>query len=324
MKPPDMKVAVVIPAYKVKRHVLDVIARIGPEVERIFVVDDACPEQSGAFVEQNASDPRVVVLWNEVNQGVGGAMVTGYQAALAAGIDVVVKIDGDGQMDPALLGDFIEPIVSGEADYTKGNRFHSLDEIRQMPGMRLFGNTLLSFIAKLSTGYWDIFDPTNGYTAIHCGVLRDVPFRKLSRRYFFETDMLFHLNILRAVVVDVPMDARYGDETSNLRISKVLGEFMAKHLRNLFKRIFYNYYLRDLSIASIELPLGLLLVLSGAIFGAQAWATSAAADIPTPAGEVMLSALPILVGIQLLLAFINFDIASMPRRPLSRRWRGKA
>jgi len=314
-----MKVAVVIPAYRVKRHVLDVIARIGPEVERILVVDDACPEQSGDFVERNATDPRVVVLRNKVNQGVGGAMMTGYQAALDLGIDIVVKIDGDGQMDPALLADFIEPITSGEADYTKGNRFHNLDEIRQMPGMRLFGNTVLSFMAKLSTGYWDIFDPTNGYTAIHCEILRDIPFRKLSRRYFFETDMLFHLGVLRAVVVDVPMHARYGDETSNLKVSKVLGEFVAKHVRNLCKRIFYNYYLRDLSIASIELPLGLLLVLGGTIFGVRAWAASAAAGVPTPAGEVMLSALPILVGIQFLLAFINFDIASMPRRPLSRR-----
>src|SRR3546814_10665759 len=99
---------------------------------------------------------------------------------------------------------------------------------------------------------------------------------------------------------------------------------MGSHLRNLFKLIFYNYYQRMLSFAACDLPLGLLLVLSGAIFCAQGWATSAEADIPTPAGEVMLSALPILVGIQLLLAFINFDIASMPRRPLSRRWRGKA
>ena len=320
----EMKIAVVIPAYKVRRHVLDVIARIGPEVDWIFVVDDACPEQSGDCVEQNTTDPRVVVLRHAHNQGVGGAMVTGYQAALEDGADIVVKIDGDGQMDPALLEGFVEPIRSGEADYTKGNRFHSLDEIRQMPVLRLFGNTVLSFMAKLSTGYWDVFDPTNGYTAIHCGVLKDIPFRKLSRRYFFETDMLFHLNILRAVVVDVPMDARYGQETSNLRVSKVLAEFLAKHVRNCIKRIFYNYYLRDISIASIELPLGIVLLLGGAIFGARAWLASAAAGIPTPAGEVMLSALPILVGIQLLLAFVNFDIASMPRRPLSRRWRGKA
>jgi glycosyltransferase involved in cell wall biosynthesis len=315
-----MKIAVVIPAYKVRRHVLDVIAKIGPEVGRIIVVDDACPERSGDYVEENARDPRVMVVRHDANRGVGGAMVTGYRAALADGADIVVKIDGDDQMDPALLGQFVDPILAGEADYAKGNRFHNLDQIRAMPGIRLFGNTVLSFMAKLSTGYWDIFDPTNGYTAIHGGVLRELPLDKLSRRYFFETDMLFRLNLLRAVVVDVPMDARYGDETSNLRVTRVLGEFLAKHARNLFKRIFYNYYLRDLSIASIELPLGILLVSGGGAFGLHAWLSSAAAGTATPAGRVMLSALPILVGIQLLLAFVNFDIAAVPRRPLSRRW----
>lgn len=318
-----MKIVVVIPAYRVRDRILEVIAGIGAEVSRIFVVDDACPEQSGAFVEQHAVDPRVVVLRHASNQGVGGAMITGYQAALDEGAGIVVKIDGDGQMDPALLCDFVDPILSGEADYAKGNRFHSLDEIRRMPGLRLFGNTVLSFMAKLSTGYWDVFDPTNGYTAIHCDVLKRIPFHKLSRRYFFETDVLFNLNILRAVVVDVPMDARYDGEASSLRISRVVGEFAAKHARNFLRRIFYSYYLRDLSIASIELPLGILLLLFGGIFGAGAWLASAAAHVPTPAGSVMLSALPILVGVQLLLAFVNFDIAAVPRRPLSRRRRAR-
>lgn len=315
-----MKVAVVIPAYKVRRHVLDVIARIGPEVDRIFVVDDCCPERSGDFVAEHSTDPRVVVLRNEVNRGVGGAMITGYKAALEDGADLAVKIDGDGQMDPSLLPRFIDPILTGEADYTKGNRFYNLDEIRQMPALRLFGNTALSFMSKLSTGYWDVFDPTNGYTAIHRNVLRDLPYDKISRRYFFETDMLFRLNTLRAVVVDIPMSASYGDEVSNLKISNVLGEFLFKHARNFVKRIFYNYYLRDLSVASIELPLGVLLIVAGTAFGACQWMASAAAGQATPAGQVMLSALPILVGIQLLLAFVSFDIASVPRRPLSRRW----
>ena len=314
-----MKIAVVIPAYKVRRHILDVIARIGPEVDVIFVVDDCCPDGSGDFVASQNTDSRVVVLRNEVNQGVGGAMLTGYKAALEDGADVVVKIDGDGQMDPALLSRFVEPIRTGEADYTKGNRFYNLDEIRQMPALRLFGNTALSFMSKLSTGYWDIFDPTNGYTAIHPNALSKLPREKISRRYFFETDMLFRLNTLRAVVVDIPMSASYGDEVSSLKISQVLGEFLAKHVRNFCKRIFYNYYLRDLSVASIELPLGILLVGGGATFGIRAWVESAAVGEVASAGQVMLSALPILVGIQLLLAFINFDIASVPRRPLSRR-----
>lgn len=311
-------VAVVIPCYKVTRHILEVIAGIGSEVHRIYVVDDACPEGSGRLVQANASDPRVRVLFHAENQGVGGAVMTGYQAAIAEGADVIVKVDGDGQMDTSLIPNFVGPILAGDADYTKGNRFFDLEEIRVMPKVRLFGNSVLSFMTKLSSGYWDLFDPTNGYTAIHADVARHLPFRKISSRYFFETDMLFRLNTLRAVVVDVPMDATYGDEVSNLRISKIMGEFLVKHARNFMKRIFYNYYLRDLSLASVELPLGLVLLLAGTSFGLYQWLESARMGAATPAGTVMLAALPILMGTQLVLAFLGYDIASVPRRPRHR------
>jgi hypothetical protein len=173
-------------------------------------------------------------------------------------------------------------------------------------------------MTKISSGYWDLFDPTNGYTAIHADVARHLPFKKISSRYFFETDMLFRLNILRAVVVDVPMDAKYSDEVSNLKISKIMGEFFFKHIRNFMKRIFYNYYLRDLSLASIELPLGLVLLLSGTSFGLYHWLESAREGAATPAGTVMLAALPILMGMQLILAFLGYDIASVPHKPMHR------
>lgn len=309
------KIAVVIPSYKVVAHILGVIAEIGPEVERIYIVDDCCPENSGAYVEQHCTDRRVVVLRNPENQGVGGAVMTGYQAAIADNMDIIVKIDGDGQMDPGLLMNFVSPILEGKADYTKGNRFYDLEEIRAMPRIRLFGNAVLSFMTKFSSGYWDLFDPTNGYTAIHRNVAQYLPLAKISRRYFFETDILFRLNTLRAVVVDVPMHAKYGDEVSNLKISKVVGEFFVKHVRNFGKRIFYNYYLRDMSLASIELPVGVLMLLWGLIFGASHWASSIYTGVPTAAGTVMLSALPIILGIQFILAFLGQDIAAVPRRP---------
>ena len=170
-------------------------------------------------------------------------------------------------------------------------------------------------MTKLSSGYWDIFDPTNGYTAIHADVVRHLPLKKISHRYFFETDMLFRLNTLRAVVVDVPMDAKYGDEVSGLKISSILGEFFFKNIRNFLKRIFYNYYLRDMSLASIELPLGILLFIFGGTFGVLHWVNSVQTGNPTLPGAVMLAALPILMGTQFILAFIGFDIASVPRRP---------
>ena len=246
----DIRIAVVIPCFRVTRHIANVILAMPGISWRIYVIDDACPDGSGKFVEANVTDSRVKVLYHLKNQGVGGAVMTGYQAAIADGADVIVKVDGDGQMDPSLIPLFIEPILSGEADYTKGNRFYDLEEIRAMPHGRLFGNAVLSLMTKLSSGYWNLFDPTNGYTAIHADVCKHLPFKKISQRYFFETDMLFRLNTLRAVVVDVPMDAKYGEEVSNLTISKIAGEFLFKHARNFFKRLFYNYYLRDLSLAS--------------------------------------------------------------------------
>jgi len=308
-------IAVVIPSYRVRANILDVIAGIGPQVARIYVVDDCCPDHTGDFVEANCHDPRVKLIRNLKNMGVGGAVMTGYGAAIAEGADIIVKVDGDGQMDPQLIPSFVAPILAGEADYTKGNRFFDLEEIQAMPPMRLLGNAILSFMAKLSTGYWDLFDPTNGYTAIHVEVARRLPFSKISSRYFFESDILFRLNTLRAVVVDVPMNARYADEVSNLKISKVVGEFLLKHTRNFFKRIFYNYYLRDLSLASIELPLGIFLFVFGLIFGGYSWIQSAQTGVVTSAGTVMLSAMPILMGLQFILAFLGYDISNIPRRP---------
>ncbi|MEW9625032.1 glycosyltransferase family 2 protein [Rhodanobacter geophilus] len=313
---PGGVIAVVIPSYKVTRHILDVIERIGPEVVKIYVVDDKCPDQSGRLVTRECKDQRVVVVYNENNLGVGGAVMAGYRCALKDGAEVIVKIDGDGQMDPSMLLRFTSPILKGLADYTKGNRFYDLTQITQMPKVRLFGNAVLSFMAKFSTGYWGLFDPTNGYTAISARVAAHLPFDKISTRYFFETDILFRLNTLRAVVVDIPMHAHYADEESGLKISKILADFIFKHLRNLFKRIFYNYFLRDMSIASIELVAGLLLIAFGLIFGGYHWADSEVRSIPTPTGIIMLATLPIIIGFQLLLAFLAFDIANAPRRSI--------
>ena len=309
------KIYVVIPCYRVKNHILQVIEAIGSEVIKIIVVDDGCPEHSGQYVEKNCSDPRVKVIYNSKNLGVGGAMLNGYRESIAEGADVIVKIDGDGQMDPSLIMEFVNPILLGEADYTKGNRFFNLDNILRMPKIRIFGNAVLSLLTKISSGYWDLFDPTNGYTAIHSHVAKKLPFDKISSSYFFETDILFRLGILRAVVRDIPMDAFYGEEKSSLRIVKILPEFLNKHFLNFMKRIFYNYYLRDVSLASIELPIGLFLFAFGVIFGSISWFTSTLERLPTSAGTVMLSALPTLMGAQLVLAFFAYDISSVPRVP---------
>ena len=312
------KIAIVIPSYKVRNAILNVIDNVGSEVCRIYVIDDCCPENTGDFVESNCKDPRIKVLRHVKNQGVGGAVMTGYIAAIAEDIDIVVKVDGDGQMNPSLILDFVAPIAAGEADYTKGNRFFNLEKIWSMPKLRLFGNAALSFINKFSSGYWDVFDPTNGFTAIHSDVIKHLPLNKISQRYFFESDILFRLNILRAVVIDIPMDAKYENELSNLKISTIIGEFFFKHCKNFWKRIFYNYYLRDMSLASIELPLGIFLFLFGFIFGIYQWINSITIGVASSPGTVMLAALPVILGLQFVLAFLGHDIRSVPRRPFHR------
>lgn len=310
------RIAVVLPCYRSKEYVLDVIGRIGPEAFLIVAVDDACPDGTGDHIKASCVDPRVEVVRNELNLGVGGAVVHGYRVALERGADVIVKIDSDGQMDPALLMQIVYPILAGHADYTKGNRFFNIEDARAMPKVRLFGNAGLSFLTKLSSGYWNIFDPTNGYTAIHRIALEMLPLDKIDHRFFFEFDMLFRLNIAGAVVIDVPIRASYGSERSNLRAARALMPFLLKNLRNFLKRLFYRYYLRDLNIGSLEMLGGIVLLSFGLLFGVTQWISAASEGVTASAGTVMLAGLPTLVGVQMILGFFAFDFITVPRTPL--------
>jgi len=178
-----------------------------------------------------------------------------------------------------------------------------------MPFRRLFGNTVLSFFAKASTGYWQLFDPTNGYTPISVECLKNLELDKISRRYFFESDLLFRLNIVGANIKDVPMKAIYEDEESNLKIYKILFPFMKGHTVNFSKRILYDYFLRDFSLATISLVFGVLFLVFGVCFGSFHWYKAISEHTTASSGTVMLAALPVIVGTQLLLSFINYDIS---------------
>lgn len=308
--------SVVIPCYKVKTKILNLLSSIGPEIQLIYVVDDFCPQSTGKYVEDNCSDKRVKIIYNDKNKGVGGAVISGYKQAIADGAGIVVKLDGDGQMDATLIPDLIKSILNGEADYCKGNRFFNIDKLLVMPKLRLFGNSALSLVNKMVNGYWNIVDPTNGFTAIHSTVLKQLPLEKIDNRYFFESDMLFRLSIIKAVVKDFPMDALYSDENSNLRIREVLIEFPAKYLNRFIKRIFYNYLLRDFNAGSIQLFLGFLLFLFGSLFGLYHWILSYEKSTVASSGTVMLAALPFILGFQLLIGALNFDVQNIPQVPL--------
>ena len=316
--PATARIAVVVPCYRVAAQVLNVLAAIPPMVSRIYCVDDACPEKSGDHISAHCHDPRVTVLRHARNGGVGAAMLSGYRAALADGMAIIVKLDGDGQMNPALIPRFVRLLLAGEADYCKGNRFHRPASLAGMPPARLFGNAVLSFLTKLSSGYWQTFDPNNGYTAIHASALRLLPLDAIDRGYFFESDMLCRLNIARAVVRDIPMDAVYGDEQSSLRIHRVITQFAVKHVRNAARRVLYNYYLRDFNLASIEAPLGLAALLFGVLFGGAHWLQAFHGAPYASAGTVMVAALPIIVGVQMLLSAINYDVQNVPSVPLQK------
>lgn len=315
----QQSIAVVIPSYRVRDYILDVIAAIPRSVSRIFVVDDRCPEASGNHVLRNSIDTRVRVIMNETNLGVGGAVIRGYREAIADGAAIIVKLDGDGQMDPGLIPMLVAPIARGDADYTKGNRFFDAESVKSMPSIRLIGNIALSFVTKLSSGYWNLFDPTNGFTAIHARVARQLPLDKISRGYFFESDVLFRLNTLRAVVIDIPMEARYMGEQSSLKVGRQLPVFIANNVKNVVKRIYYNYFLRNFNYATIELVLGLALLTFGMTFGGSVWVQGHLSGTLASAGTVMLAALPTLAGIQLLLGFASFDMNNIPTSPLHRR-----
>ena len=319
---PSLTTAVVIPCYKVSKQLAAVVAAIPQNITRIYCVNDCCPENSTDEIEQQSvTDQRLKVLKREVNGGVGAAMVTGYQQAVKDGVDIVVKLDGDGQMDPAMIPLFVSEIAEGRADYVKGNRFYSFGTSKGMPLGRKIGNMGLSFMTKMSTGYWQLFDPTNGFTAIHTNILKALPLQRIDPRYFFESDMLFHLGLLRARIVEVPMRADYGDEDSHLSQFQALRSFPIKHARNLFKRIIYDYFPRNFSIASLELVVGLIFLIFGLSFGISAWSESSETGQAATAGTVMLAALPSIIGIQFILNFIAFDMAREPTQVVHNRLR---
>ncbi|WP_091735172.1 glycosyltransferase family 2 protein [Phenylobacterium immobile] len=311
----DAAVWLVIPCYRVRAQILKVIARTPTWVAGIVCVDDACPQDTGALVQAECADPRVVVLKNPENLGVGGATLAGYAEAARRGGRILVKVDGDDQMDLDYLAALVAPIILGEADYAKGNRFTSTSHLSGMPRVRLFGNAALSFMAKLSTGYWSVFDPTNGFTAIDAEVAHLLQNRRIERRYFFETDLLYQLGTLRAVVRDVAMPARYADEESNLKIGAAVLPFAAKHLRNFGKRVIGQYFVRDFNAASLQFVFGIAAIAFGLIYGLSYLATREVGTA-APAGVVMMAALPIILGVQLLLQSLNFDVLSQPSRPI--------
>jgi glycosyltransferase involved in cell wall biosynthesis len=306
------RVAVVIPAFNVAAKIAGVIQGIPEFIDDIIVVEDAGTDETVQIV-QALREPRLTLVRHAANQGVGGAMVTGFRWAMERGADIVVKMDGDGQMDPDLLPALLHPIVSESYAYAKGNRFLCEDRLQDMPRIRLAGSFALTFLSKLASGYWHVFDPANGYIAIEAATLRKLPLHRIARRYFFETDMLIQLNVFRARVKDVPVPARYGDEHSSMRLGQVLLTFPAHLLKGFWRRVYERHVLREFSPVAVFWVLGALLLAWGTGFGAFTWLKSIQSGQVSTTGTVMLSVLPFILGFQLVLQAILIEIQESPR-----------
>jgi len=314
----DYNIAAVIPCYRVEHEIQSVLRGMPKYIKHIIVVDDASPDSTADLVAASAKkDKRITLIRHPSNRGVGGATVTGFRKALELGAQIVVKVDGDGQMDTTHLPVLLTPLINGQADYTKGNRFRDFQSLQQMPLIRRVGNMGLGFLSKAATGYWNLFDPTNGFVAIRSEVLVQLPLDRIDRTYYFETSMLANSYLLGAVVKDVPMPARYQSEVSNMLIYRVLFEFPFKLFGTFMKRLVLKNFIYDFSMASIYLLTGLPLLLFGLIFGITKWIQYASLGIPAPTGTVMLPTLSVLLGIQLLLSAIEIDLRSVPKEPLS-------
>ena len=308
----DRRIAVVVPAYNEARHVGGVLRSVPEYVDHVIAVDD-CSTDDTPSVIASGGDARVVSLRTPENQGVGGATMLGYLKALELGCDVAAKMDGDGQMPPEHLHLLLDAVIEQGYDYAKGNRFLAGGSLAGMPRHRLLGNVVLTFVNKLASGYWHVFDPQNGYTAISSEALRRLDLSWIHRRYFFENDMLIALNFHNARVRDVAIPARYGDEESKLNPFHAGMTFPLLFIPRFWRRIYQKYVLRDFSPIALFLFMGLLLFAWGVAFGAYHWALSILTEHVATTGTVMLAVLPLILGFQLILQAIVLDIQETPK-----------
>lgn len=311
----NFRIAVIIPAFCEESRIMGVLSSVPAWVDHIIVVDDASSDRTYDIASQS-TDSRLVVIRHAQNRGVGGATMTGFLKAAELGAQILVKMDGDGQMDARGLSRLLAPIEHGEADYVKANRFLHGRELAQMPWPRRVGNIGLSFLTKLASGYWSVFDPTNGYVAVHAGIVPLLDKRRIHERFFFETSLLMELGLHRAVVRDVYLPARYGDKASHLSERKALVEFPPLLVKGFVRRALIQYFVRDFTAVSLFVVVGIVACVFGTAWGSWHWWVSLRTGITATTGTVMIAVLPLILGIQLLLQALVLDIQNMPREPI--------
>ncbi len=306
----DRTIAVVIPAFNEERHVAETVNGIPEFVDHIVVVDDRSSDTTAAVVA-GLDDARVELVVHEKNTGVGGAIISGHRRALDRGSDINVVMAGDNQMDPAELPKLLDPIVEDGFGFTKGNRFFSRTSTQGMSAFRIAANMLLTFMNKASSGYWNLVDPQNGYTAITKEALELVPLERVSQRYEFENDLLIWLNIAEVRAKDVPIPARYNTEVSSIRLHRDAPRMVWLLFRGFWRRMWFKYTLWSFSPVALLFFLGLFTLGIGTVAGI--WTSIVALQGTSPsAGTTVLSVVPFFCGFVLLVQALVLDIQQSP------------
>lgn len=304
----EQKIGIVIPYYNDAGHIKTVVQKLPDFIDTIMIVDDRSQEPLPVIQSKKVFTHR-----NEENSGVGGATITGWEKIAGHRPDIVVKMDADDQMDPRYLTDLLDPIIDNRAEFTKGNRFQDFQSLKKMPFLRRLGNLGLSFLCKMATGYWNNFDPTNGFFAIRTSLIEKLNKKRLHPRFFFETSLMAELYFHNARIMDVPMGAIYNDEKSSLKIGRELFKYPFRLFKIFIRRIILTYYFYDFNMASLYMLMGIPLFLFGVIYGLQVWHTNAVKNILTPTGTIMIITLSIILGFQLILQAIQIDIEKSPK-----------
>jgi len=308
------KIAIVIPYYNAEQHIANVIRKIPDYITKVYVVNDDSPQKLPmSQIEKLPNFSSVQIINSDKNRGVGGATKIGMLKAIEDKMDFIIKLDSDDQMDVAHIPALLEALINDESDYAKGNRFRDFKALKSMPKFRKFGNLMLSFLTKMATGYWNNFDPTNGFFAVKREYIEKVDFDNLSERYFFETSLISEMYFLDSRIKDVPMPALYGDEKSSMSVWKMPFVFLPRLIKTFFKRLFKTYFIHDFNISSIYLLIGAPLFLFGVIFGIYKWWYYSSVDELAPTGTIMLVTLSIILGFQLLLQATHYDIMRAPK-----------
>lgn len=306
------RAAVVVPTYKARAHIGEVLKAVPEEVGAIYVVDDACPDGSGKWAVESSDDPRVELVALSENQGVGGATVAGFRQAFADGYLAAVKVDADGQIAPALVSDIVEAMAAFDVGYCKGSRFTTPKNLVGMPRHRVFLNMILSITNKFASGYYSLTDPTNGLIGIRREAFAEIEPDRVAKRFFFESDLMHHLNLARVAAVQVPMAANYADEESNLRFGSEVFSFMWGTFKNFWRRVFLRHFVLSFSLAGIYLTIGVAFSLFAIIYGLSTWITNSAQGQMSNTGAIAIVILTALIGVNFVSTFFVFDVNDEP------------